>query len=364
MKQHAEKPAMSIVVPQVLSLLVAVLMPCLATSTVYCQGGVEAFGNGGQEKIQGRIYFPSGRRSDILTVKVTLESSYSERLSVIADQNGSFIFQSLTPGSYRVTVDAGEEYEVARETIVIDQLSDPANVPSTSNRSSVNKARTFNVLITLKLKNSERVPASVINAKTQGVPKPALEAFENSLSAASSGDHKKAVDELNRAIAIDPNFQGAFVELGVQYLKLSQAEKAVEALQTAVKLDPEDILGRRNLGIALLMINQVVGAETQLRYALAKKDSAPTTRLYLGITLIKLKRYGEALPELELAIKNGGQNLALAQRYLGGLYLSAGRTDEAIKSLERYLQLDPQAPDAERIRGTVKELRGQRTLDP
>src|SRR6185295_10113839 len=83
------------------------LLPLLAVS-VSAQGGMESTGNGGRHKVQGRIYFPSGRRSDATQVKVTLESTSSDRLSVIADLNGSFVFQNLSAGSYYLVVDAGE----------------------------------------------------------------------------------------------------------------------------------------------------------------------------------------------------------------------------------------------------------------
>src|SRR5205807_1976156 len=54
-------------------------------------GGVDQTGTGGQNTIQGRIYFPSGRRSDV-RVMVKLQSHSSGELSVLSDTNGSFIF--------------------------------------------------------------------------------------------------------------------------------------------------------------------------------------------------------------------------------------------------------------------------------
>ena len=64
---------------------------------------MESSGTGGRNKIQGRIFFPSGRRSDASSVKVTLESTSSEKLFVIADLNGTFSFTSLAPGNYSLS---------------------------------------------------------------------------------------------------------------------------------------------------------------------------------------------------------------------------------------------------------------------
>jgi tetratricopeptide (TPR) repeat protein len=96
-----------------------------------------------------------------------------------------------------------------------------------------------------------------------------------------------------------------------------------------------------------------------LRDALKRNDSAPTAHMYLGIVLVRLKRHDEAQKELELAITKGGDNFALAHKYLGGLYMNAGRYKEAADELEKYLKLDPKASNAERIRGTIKELRSK-----
>jgi hypothetical protein len=89
---------------------------------LYAQG-VDQMGTGGRHRIQGRIYFPSGRRSDTTNIKVTLESTSSERIFVIADMNGSFTFNNLAEGNYTITVDAGAEYEQAKESVLIEGAS-------------------------------------------------------------------------------------------------------------------------------------------------------------------------------------------------------------------------------------------------
>jgi tetratricopeptide (TPR) repeat protein len=100
-------------------------------------------------------------------------------------------------------------------------------------------------------------------------------------------------------------------------------------------------------------------AEMHLRKALELKSGGPSGHYYLGLTLVSTKRYSEAQTEFEAAIANGGENLPLAHKYLGGLYMSAHKNQEAADELEKYLKLDPKAPDADRIKGTIKDLRKQ-----
>jgi tetratricopeptide (TPR) repeat protein len=92
---------------------------------------------------------------------------------------------------------------------------------------------------------------------------------------------------------------------------------------------------------------------------LTLKSTGTSAHYYLGLTLVKLRKYDEAQAEMEAAIKNGGENIALAHRTLGGLYVNSHRNKEAADELEKYLQLDPKAPDAEKIKGSIKQLRGQ-----
>jgi len=75
--------------------------------------------------------------------------------------------------------------------------------------------------------------------------------------------------------------------------------------------------------------------------------------------LIKFKAYEEAQKELELAISNGGENLALAHKYLGGVYISTHKNKDAADELEKYLKLEPKAPDADKIKASVKDLRSK-----
>jgi Tfp pilus assembly protein PilF len=342
-----------------LSVILFLLMPLLG---VHAQGGRESTGTGGQHKIQGRIYFPSGRRSDATSVKVTLESSSSERLFVLSDLNGSFSFQSLAPGSYYLTVDAGKDYEPARESVVIEAGGlRGRNIPA-SEIARANVPRTFNVIFNLRLKRGVNPDAKpgVYNASLANLPKPAVEAYERALESARAGDSKKAVEQLRTAISYYPEFALALNELGVQYLKLGQAAKAAEALRSALRIKPDEFTPRLNYGIALLEKKETAEAEAQLRQALKLNDASWTAHMYLGIALISLRNYDEAEKELRRTLTIAGDNLSLPHYYLGGIYWRRGDHKRAADELEKYLQLAPKAVEAERIRETIKELRGKK----
>jgi tetratricopeptide (TPR) repeat protein len=190
------------------------------------------------------------------------------------------------------------------------------------------------------------------------------------MESAKKGDSKKAVEQLNEAIALHANFALALNELGVQYLKLGQPEKAAEALQRAVKLAPTEFFAHLNYGIALLNKKSYAEAETELREALKINNDAPTAHMYLGVALLTTSRdektkqydmakYAEAQKELETAAASGKAEVAMAHKYLGGIYMGNKEYKRAADELELYLKLTPKAADADKLKAIIKDLRSK-----
>ena len=326
-----------------------ILLACLILSSIcvaQAQTGVAPgssrglAGGEGNNMIQGRIYFPSGQSTTGKTIKISLESvSAFGSMSTVADQEGTFSFRNLVNGSFTVVVDAGSEYEKTREPVTFDPNGG---------------GRTVQVNIQLH----PRVDSS--NPLFANVPDKALNLYQKGSAAAKKGDPKAAAELLSGAVAAYPNFQIALSELGTQYMLLKDMDKAGETFENLLKLKPTDVGAHLNLGIIAFNKKKMDDAESHLRKALELKSAGPTAHYYLGLTLISTKRYGEAEKEFENTVRNGGENLALAHKYLGGLYMqNPDKKQEAANELEKYLALDPKAPDAEKIKGTVKDLRNK-----
>jgi tetratricopeptide (TPR) repeat protein len=334
------------------ALIICVLLLPVAVSG---QGnGRASTGTGGIHIIQGYVFFPSGRRAEG-TIVVRLQPMNGGEITVIPDSSGAFVFNSLSPGNYSVVVNAGNDYEIARDSVYIDSDLNLSRggmrIPTTSRR--------YTVMIHLQEKRNAVTKAGVVNAALAEVPEKARKLFEKGLEHARAGDSAKAVESLREAVTIYPKFPLALNELGIQYLKLGQKEKAIETLKEAVKLNPEAYGPRLNLGIALLEAKQFAEAEQQIREALKRNSALATGHMYLGLCLVRLTRYDEAEKELLLAIEGSGNQLAMAQYYLGGIYWKKEEYPKAVQALEAYLKLTPNAPDAERVRATIKDLRSR-----
>lgn len=342
--------------PLTASLLPSLILVASMAVPTFAQGnGRSATGNGGNHIVQGKIFFPSGRRAEG-TIEIKLQSLITSEITVFADSSGSFTFAALAPGNYTLVVNAGDQYEIAREAVMID-----SDLRMSRSGVALNSGtRRYTVMVTLKAKGASKTSAkgSVVNASLAEVPESARELYQKALDLIKTGDSAGAVENLRTAVSLYPKFPLALNELGVQYLKLGQAAKAIEPLRAASRLSPDAFSPKLNLGIALLDTKQFAEAETQLRDAL-KIANTPIAHMYLGLTLISTKRFDEAQHELETAIATGGENLGQAHKYLGSLYWQKRDYRRAIVELEAYLRLTPNAPDAEKLREHIKDMRAK-----
>ncbi len=343
-----------------LRLILVFIISFVAVASALAQGVGSSRGlpgGEGRHMIKGRVFTPSGRPMEAgMKVRLEGQGDAAGAKTVVTDLDGGFLFSNVTPGSYTVIIDQYPDYDVAREPVQITVGMGGGNYSA---------AQTINVTINLKARGAAAAFAKI--------PKDARDAYSKGLDAASKGETKTAVEMFEKAITIYPTFSQALGELGLLYMRSGKMDKAAKTYESLLAVTPNDATAHLNYGIALynVAIGQIndkkldeaketlTKAELELRQALKANSASPSGHYYLGLILIKSKRYDEAQKEMETAIADGGQDLALAHKYLGGLYMSSNRPKDAADQLEKYLELDPKAPDAERIRGTIKDLRSK-----
>jgi len=325
---------------------------CFTFANAQRTTGINSTGTEGNEEIAGRVFFPPGSKSTARPV-VKLQSLSSPELTGVTDRDGNFRFTTLRPDEYTVIVEGGDEYENATETV---SIGNSGAVPAQGNPGQYAIPLVYQVHIYLKPKGTPGAATS--NTALLNLPAPARELFQQALKNARAGNHPKAIEQLRSAISQAPRFALAYNELAVQYLKTGHVDQAVETLRDGLGINPDDFTLRLNYGIALLNQKKFERAETELRLATQKSNAdSPSARYYLGMALLSQEKYDAAQSAFESAIKNGGDKLALAHKYLGGIYWHNRRYRQAADELEAYLKLEPNAPDATKIRGTIKELR-------
>ena len=336
------------------------LLVCFAASSALSQSRVNSSGTGGINTIKGRIYTSDGKTIDT-QIKVRIESQAGSDLTLITDQTGGFVFQNMSPGSYTVVVDAGDWFQIFRETVSIDPDAQVPNTRGSPPTPHFPKVFTVPVYLQSKGRTASKEKTGVINAKYADAPEDAVKHYEKGLALVRADKLDEALAEFKQAIAIYPGLEPAYVEAGKIYLKKSKLEDAINVFRTAIRYDPKDFDAKLNYAVALYNAKQLDDAQKELTEAAALNASAVWPHYYLGMIFIQRKDYDDAQMQLEAAkLLKGDKNIPLLHRYLGGIYAAKKLNSQAIAELEKYIQLSPNAQDADRIRQTIAELRNNK----
>ena len=321
--------------------LTIMLLVC-ALPNAFAQGYGDRNSTGdGKLAIQGKVFLPNGNPA----AGVTVSYNGTEFVSGTArtDDSGNFRFSNLPPGNYTVTVRGTEDFETDVESVAMGKES--------------SAGQAFTVVFNLRMKGTKKGDLSA-NPFFANVPKDALKKYQEAAESVKKNDLKAAVAALDAAIAIHPDFAIAYNEKGLLLVKQNELDKALEAYVKAIQIKPDYFEAKFNFGYALLNKKDYERTEMVFRDLLKQKNDMPTAHMYLAIALIGLKKIDEAEAELKQAVAmKGGENLAQAHRYLGGIYMQKKRNAEAAAELQKYLDLSPKAPDAEKIKSTIEDLK-------
>lgn len=193
-----------------------------------------------------------------------------------------------------------------------------------------------------------------------------------------------AVDLFNQALAIDPEYAGAYAGLGQSYVFRSiltnalWADSAKVASQKAIELDPNLADGHYALGFALFQAGDYAGAVEKAQRAIELNPNYARATQGLAFSLYELGRLDEALVAAKRAVAlepTDGQSYELvgiiytdlidyveAERwfrrgltiepdngsshtYIGLLYLLQGDVARAAEEIELGRSLEPLSPE-------------------
>ena len=296
--------------------------------------------NGGIYSIQGRVILPDGKPAE--NVKVSITSADGPGIALVTNQDGGFQTGGVAAGNYTIVVRV-PGLPSQSEVLTIDRDA-PAG-------------RTFNVVLYPGVERLEKGEDYAPHPLIKDVPKAALNKFKKAEDKLQDNDTKAAIQLFDEAIAEYPQFALAYYERGTAYLKTNNFDKALESFVMAVQIKNDYLGAKYSVGYTQYLKNNFEVAAAIFDDVLKQKDM-PEAHLYLGISLAKLHALDPAIPHLKAAIAaNDNESMALAHRYLGGIYMQKKQNAEAATELEKYLKLAPKAPDADKLKSTIADLR-------
>jgi tetratricopeptide (TPR) repeat protein len=210
---------------------------------------------------------------------------FDDKHRVDVQSDGSFQMRDIRSGVYtlRVTTLSGEL--VHQETVNVHPQAGPMTVHLPASARSPSAPGTVSV--------------------TQLQHPPARKALQAAVAAqrfASAGNTQKAVEELEKAIRISPEYADAYNNLAVENMRMGRFLEAAGELDRALAIAGPNAMLLTNLAFAQCRLNRIPEATASARAALRLDSGSPQAHLILGSILAGDPRTrAEAIPHLERA---------------------------------------------------------------
>jgi tetratricopeptide (TPR) repeat protein len=190
--------------------------------------------------------------------------------------------------------------------------------------------------------------------------KPAESSFGIGTIYAERKRYEYALNEFNRSIKENPQFESAWNGKANALGQLGKYDEAIKAYDEATRLNPEYEAAWKNKGYALIHQEKYDEAVKAFNEATSKDYSYADAWNGKGIALGRLGKYNEAIKAYDEAIRLD-PNYADAWNGKGIALGQLGKYDEAIKSYDEAIRLDPNYAMARNNKGAALKALGRTT---
>ena len=147
------------------------------------------------------------------------------------------------------------------------------------------------------------------------------------------GQYDQALQNLDRAIELEPKNDGAIANRGQTYRLMERYEEALQDFDRAIELEPKNDGAIANRGETYRLTERYEEALQDFDRAIELNPTNDWAIASRGETYRLMERYQEALQDFDRAIEIDPK-YDWAIRYRGYIYLILGRFDEALKDLD------------------------------
>ena len=168
----------------------------------------------------------------------------------------------------------------------------------------------------------------------------------------------EAVGRFDRALALQPDYSDAHLNRGHALVALGQPEGALESFQRVLAIDPGSALALRNCTIVLRQLNRLQEALPVFDRMALLAPTDPEPLLERGLAALDLLQYPEAINSLSAALRLDPASATACCARAAALY-RLGRHEEALADCDMALVLAPGRPDALCQQGQILAATGQ-----
>ena len=297
------------------------------------------------QRVRIRIAFANGT-CDALT-HITLSSQNGVIVEGSQENHCEVDFINVEEGDYRVNV-SGRDVTTTDVDITVSSRG-PAEFNLPLKRTTV-------------LENI--IPASsLVSASDLAIPIRARKELEKAIEMIRKEDLQQAIQKLNKAITIYPQYAMAYNNLGTIYSLLGDSARESEALQKAIGLDPNLELAYLNLGKLDIREGQYPAAETVLNKAVSLNSHDPVAMILLGYAELMDRAFDSAIATSRKAHLLE-QPHATAHWVAAFAFEKENQGENAIAELETLLEEEPTGRKADAARKEIEELKVAMATQP
>ena len=162
----------------------------------------------------------------------------------------------------------------------------------------------------------------------------------------SMHNYDMALVEYKKAVDMAPHEPGTHLRMANAYWLIGKWESAQDEFKAELTNDPYNCTARWKLANAMLEANDSSeGALAQLNQSIERCPTLMQARVDRARALIRLGKQSDALPDLEMAVKDSPSEPTI-HFLLATVYRSQGRSADARQEMITYSQLQRQASEA------------------
>jgi tetratricopeptide (TPR) repeat protein len=182
-------------------------------------------------------------------------------------------------------------------------------------------------------------------------PPNAVKLFERGLHSLQQGKFPDAIKDFESANKIYPDYAESWLNLGRARAAAGAIGLARDAFLRAAQLDPQLAEAPEELGLLAAGQNDLASAARYLDESIRLDPGSSYRACYSdAVVNLMLKHYDVAERSARAALRFGDAGAQARVNYVLGIALLArGENSEAKQHLQRYLELNPKAPERDQI---------------
>jgi tetratricopeptide (TPR) repeat protein len=302
--------------------------------------------------IKGKVTNDKGEPVQGAIIKIQ-GTDVKREYSTKTDKKGEYIYMGIPFGEYRIVVRApgylpdfaqGVKPTIAAESEISFSL----------------KPGQSDVKLPFEMSQEEvaKIKEEVQKAEKQKEASAEVKAFfDTGLQLAQQGKYAEAIEQYDKALEKDDEQPYIHAQKADALAKADKMPQALEEYQKAIALKPDDAAMYTNMGVLLGKMGKVAESQEVFKKAASINPGAAGQNFYnLGATLVNSGRAAEAAEAFKQAIA-ADPNFAEAYYQLG-MCLSGSQATipEAIKALEKYIQIGKNAEQVEVAKQIIAAL--------